>query len=433
MRKWDDEWNYYLLTIPAKHWRLVWPENTQDALHTRKKKLKRDITGGSRIMPEKPKDFDPERTPEELHEKLHQKLGELLTPGNFDPDNLPDGVDVSYHYGYIKNAEGEIEYTKPLPSVRRGKGTQEIFPPAVAANITPSRRKVPNRPYKTLFVFSDAQIDYRRIGEELVPIHDERAMRIARLICRDVQPETIVNLGDTVDLAALSRFKPDSDHFHRTLGPAFQRVHDMYAQLRSDNPKAKIIEVDSNHNKRLKDFVLGNMPQLYGVRQAGSEADDFPVMSYPHLANLKPLGVEWVSGYGAAEYVYGEDYDGPPIIFKHGTTMVSNGSTANKESKDNPETHVVRGHGHRLEKHTRTNRAGQYLTSLMIGAMAKNTGEVPSYHSGVSDMGEVVRYQENWQQSVLVIRDYAGYYQFDDIAIIDGRAFYNGREYRADE
>jgi hypothetical protein len=69
----------------------------------------------------------------------------------------------------------------------------------------------------------------------------------------------------------------------------------------------------------------------------------------------------------------------------------------------------------------------------MIGAMAKNTGEVPSYHSGVSDMGEVVRYQENWQQSVLVIRDYAGYYQFDDIAIIDGRAFYNGREYRADE
>jgi len=61
--------------------------------------------------------------------------------------------------------------------------------------------------------------------------------------------------------------------------------------------------------------------------------------------------------------------------------------------------------------------------------MCKITGEVPSYHSAVDDLGVPVRYQENWTQSVLVINDYDGDYQFDHIMIRDGKAYYNGKEY----
>lgn len=306
---------------------------------------------------------------------------------------------------------------------------REPFTPAVAARITPSRRKPVKRDYESIFVFGDAQIDYRRLDSgELLPIHDERAMKLARFICRDLQPNQIVNLGDTVDLAALSRFNPDSDHFHRTIGPSLQRIHDFYAELRSDNPNAKITEVDSNHNVRLKNYVLKHMPQLYGVRRAGS-SDEYPVMTYPYLANLQALDVNWVGGYGAAEYRHNDD-----LAFIHGNTAVSQGSTAAKLSKENPDRTIVQGHAHRAESFHRTDRNGRVLGAYVVGALCKTTGEVPSFWSAVDDNGQPVRYQENWQNSVAHIRDYGnGNYQFDHIMIRDGKAFYNGKEYNGEE
>lgn len=312
---------------------------------------------------------------------------------------------------------------------------EEQFTPAAPAIIRPSRRKAQVKPYDDIYVFSDAQIDYRRHEDgSLEPIHDERALRVSRMLCRDIQPSIIINLGDTVDLAVLSRFKPDSDHFHRTLGPAFQRVHDMYAELRADNPHARIIEVDSNHNTRLRDFGLKNAPQLYGLKQAGAAPEDWPVFSYPYLANLNPLGVEWISGYGAAEYLHGIGYDAPPIRFIHGQTVNSSGSTAAKESKLNPETHLVRGHSHSIETHHRTTRSGRYLSSIIVGAMCRIDGAVPSYHSAVSDRNRVVPRTEDWQNGVLHIRDFRnGDYEFTSIAIRQGIAYLNGKLYNGND
>jgi hypothetical protein len=349
----------------------------------------------------------------------------------------PDGAVVNYHIGYIKNSEGEIEYTRPLPSVRMADKSRrqlsDFISQADPVRIVYSRRKPVERDYKVLVAFGDNQIDYRLIDGIYVPIHDERVMRVTRMICQEYQPDVIVNLGDTIDLAGLSRFAPDSNHFQHSMNPAFNAVHQMYAELRADNPNARIAEVDSNHNTRLTKFMLKQAPELYGIRQAGVE-HEYPVMTYPFLANLGALGVEWYSGYGAAEMVYGQEYDAPPIIFRHGNTVVSNGSTASKESSQNPENHVVRGHGHRAETHHRTTRAGNYLTSMMVGCSCRVDGHVPSYHSAVDDRGTPVRTQENWQQGIAVITDYQdGTYQFDHVLINNGVARYEGRIFDGNE
>lgn len=309
--------------------------------------------------------------------------------------------------------------------------TNELVPDdyqAVAANIKPSTRKAPNRDYTSIFVFSDAQVGYRNINNEHIPIHDERAMRVARLLCRDIQPDVIVNCGDTADNAEFSRFKPDSPHFTGTMRHTMQRIHDYYAELRADNPTARIIEVDSNHNVRPRNWMLQNMPQLYDVTPAGTE-EEYPVWSYPFLANLKAVGVEWIGGYGSAEFQYSDD-----LLFRHGTDAVSNGSTAAKVSKKEPEFNVVQGHAHRAETYHRTTRSGKYLASVVVGALCHTTGEVPSYHSAVDDRNQVVKHQEDWVNSVMEIQDYGGgNYLFHHIYIRDGRSFYNGKEYTADE
>ena len=350
------------------------------------------------------------------------------------PDVNPDTHEIGFHVGYIKNKEGEIEYTQPLPSARpkkQGQQLSEFISQANPVKVNPSRRRPVQRDHKLIFAFSDSQIDYREIDGQLRPIHDERALNVVRLMCQDLQPETIVNLGDTVDLSSLSRFDKDSNHFEHSLNPAFNRVHRMYAELRADNPKSRIVEVDSNHNTRLRKFMLKNASHLVDLRQAGTDAE-YPVMSYPFLANLNAVQVEWIGGYGAAEFVYGEEYGAPPIVFKHGTLVGQN--VAQKEMRENPYTHVVRGHTHRPESTHRTMRNGHYLTYMIAGVTCSIIGDVPSVHSAVDDRGQVVRNQEPWQQGVVVITDYTdGTYQFDNILINNGISKYNGKVYDGNE
>jgi hypothetical protein len=417
--KWvgPDLWN--LLNLSLAELQVLYPAEQRNTLKGKRAYWKTKLLEGKIEMPEKPiSQPNPER--------------ETITQEEVDGSLVSE---ISGWYEMVtKNADGEAEVhrlykhstkKRPLP-----EDSFEAYAQAAPARINPSRRKVPLRDHKRLFVFSDAQIDYRRLPSgELEPIHDERALKVARLICCDVQPDEIINLGDTVDLAALSRFDPDSDHFQRTLGPAFQRVHDMYAEYRADNPHAKITEVDSNHNTRLKKFFLKNTGPLYGFNRPGAQEGEYPMFTYPYMTNLLHVNVEWVSGYGAAEYVYGDDYGKPPIIFKHGNSVASNSSTAAKESRENPETHVVRGHSHRTETAHRTTRSGNYLASIVVGALCRIDGAVPGYGTAVDDRGEVVKKQQNWQNSIMVIRDYDGDYEFQHVLIRDGVAHYNGRKY----
>lgn len=416
---------YYLLNDSWNDFHAKYPGIKYNTWKGKRGYYKKKIKNGEIEMPPKP-----EQEPTPTNDSGFE---DILRLHNLSPALANELEEKGFHVGFIKNKEGEIEYTIPLPHARGKRGPDmDQFEPATPARITPTKQKPTQRDHRLLFVFSDAQIDYRRIEDQLVPIHDERALKVAQMMCKDLRPDEIINLGDTVDLASLSRFSPDSDHFQRTLGPSFQRIHDHYAQLRADNPDAKIVEVDSNHNTRLKKFFLKNAPDMYGFRRPG-EDNQYPMFTYPYMANLGHVGVEWISGYGAAEYEYGEEYGKPSIIFKHGISVVSGGSTAAKESREHPYNHVVRGHSHRIESVYRTTRKGEYLGSFVVGAACKITGEVPSYHSAVDDEGQPVKFQENWQQGVMVIEDYEGDYQFYHVPIINGIAHFKGKEYKAEE
>ena len=413
---WVGEHLWNLLNYSVKELQSIYPGYNRNTLNGKRSYWNKQLREGKITMPPKP-----EREPVANEDILAQHG---LT--------APDGATISYHIGYIKNSNGEIEYTKPLPSVHPAQLGQrqelsDFISQADPVKISPSRRKPVQRDHKLIFAFSDSQIDYRDIDGELSPTHDERALNVVRMMCNFYRPDTIVNLGDTVDLSALSRFDKDSNHFEHGMQPAFNRVHRLYAELRSDNPQSRIVEVDSNHNTRLKKFMLKNAGQLYGLQQAGTEGQ-YPVMSYPFLANLQAVGVEWVSGYGGAVFVYGEEYGAPPIVFKHGSLVGQN--VAHKELVQNPEVHTVRGHTHRPEMAHRTMRNGHYLTSMIVGVTCSITGDVPSVYSAVDDRNQVVRNQEQWQQGIALITDYMdGTYQFDNILIRNGIAKYNGKTF----
>jgi hypothetical protein len=309
----------------------------------------------------------------------------------------------------------------------------EVYEPAVAANITPTKRKRAERMGKQILVFGDSQIGFHRVYDQegkdsLIPTHSESALSVLTQINAHERPETVVNVSDTVDLPEDGRFDPSSDSFHRTKEKTYQTAHNLYAQLRADNPDSRIVEVDSNHTARVQKAMMRKYPEWYGFKLPG---EDYPMMSYYRLANLAPLGVEFIAGYGAAEFVYGEEYGAPGIIFKHGTTTSSGaGATVRKESIQNPNHHVVRGHGHSYESIAQTTRNGDQLYYTQMGTTCDNKGVVPSYGSSMDDFGMPLHKQENWQNQLMMIEDFEdGTYNFNMINIANGIANYKGVRY----
>lgn len=305
------------------------------------------------------------------------------------------------------------------------------FDPIEPAKIRPSKARRIQRASRFILVYGDGQVDYRRIIDpitdesRLVPLHNVAMHEVIKQMNARYRPETTVNLGDFADMAALSRFDADSDHFHKTLGPSLRFIHDFYAQLVTDNPDGHHVETDSNHAIRPKKQVLRNMPALHDLVLPG---DDYPLMTYYRLANLGRLGIDFISGYGNAEFVYGEE-QGIPIVFKHGTHSSSNpGATVKKEAVENPEVHIIRGHGHAEEHVTMTDRKGRKYFYYMLGSACMNNGPVPGYHSSVDDHNQPTNYHNRrHSNSFMMIEDYGnGDYQIDLINVHNGRAFYRG-------
>lgn len=368
-----------------------------------------------------------------------EKVKELLDRAGITADQVGKIHHVSLWTGLRNNGEEtelvDMASVKFTPS--EANDLAERYKPIEPAVITPTTKERPERSSKLILVYGDGQVDYRRIIDpvtdemELLPLHDVAMHNVIKQMNAELQPETTVNLGDFADLSAFSRFPKDSDHFHKTLGPTARYIHDFYAQMRTDNPDALHVEVDSNHAQRIKKQTLATENPLYDFVIPGEE---YPVLSYYRLFNLGKTGLKFISGYGAAEFVYGEE-TGNPIVFKHGNHSSSNpGATVSKESKENPTVNIVRGHGHHDEEVRRTTRDGRQLFYKMLGSSCLNNGPVPGYDSAVDDHNRPVKKHTNHQNTFAVIEDFQnGHYTMTTIDVINGKAYYQGREYDGNE
>jgi len=342
----------------------------------------------------------------------------------------PDGQLSKTWEVAMRGKDGEWD-TTTLHSYDHATDPLEGFQPVEAARITPTRRRRQKVLAKRVLIYGDGQVDYRRIidpvtdVQELVPLHDVAMHRVIQQLNAKYQPETTVNLGDFADMSAFSRFPADSDHFHKTLGPSMRYIHDFYAQMVADNPKGHHVEVDSNHAIRPKRRVLEALPTMHDFVRPG---EDYPMMTYFYLANLGKLGIDFYSGYGAAEFVYGEEN---PIVFKHGNHSSSTpGATVRKEAAENPTVNVIRAHGHHDEEVRRTTREGRQLIYKMIGSSCLNRGPVPGFDSAVDDHNRPVKKYTNHQNTIAMLEDFQnGRYNLHTIDVQGGVGYFNGDEF----
>lgn len=323
----------------------------------------------------------------------------------------------------IKNAEGEIEVRRMTSDTFAPEsGTPTFLSQAAPTIIRPSRAKPRKRTDKLLADIGDLQYGFRRTERGLEPLHDERAIDVTLQAIKDAQPDLIVLGGDELDLGELSRWSPDSRDFIDTLQVSIDGLHKLLAQLRADNPNARIVNLDSNHIQRIGKFMLKNAYPLFGVRQANMP-DNWSVVSYPHLLRLNELDIEFYGGYPAEDFLINDR-----LSARHGDKASAKSSTAAMYLPE-LERSLLFHHTHRQESLTKTTQLGRYVTAFSFGCLTRTDGAVPSYGNGIDAKGRVVSRNENWQSGFGFVEYREGDYPFSQTPVLINRQ--DGYEARA--
>lgn len=278
----------------------------------------------------------------------------------------------------------------------------------------------------------DPQIGYRHLDSGPDPFHDESAMDVALQITAFLEEtdrlDTVINLGDFLDLPAQGRFEQEAS-FASTTQAAFDRGHLFLQQQRAAaGPKAKIILVEGNHDRRMEKFITANALSAFGLRRANTA--ELPSMSIPYLLRLDEIGVEYIDAYPAGAYWITER-----LRAIHGNKARSNGSTAAAYTNADPHISTIFGHSHRLEIQSRTvfNRDGAIRTTAVSpGCLCRVDGAVPSVNGSTHIDGSPAKYFENWQQGVAVVTVQPdGEFFTELIQIKDGQAWFRGQKFTA--
>lgn len=301
----------------------------------------------------------------------------------------------------------------------------------VVQPVTPVTMKVANVPAKPArrgldlsLKCADTQIGFRALADgTFEAFHDESALALFVEVARREQPESIVILGDFLDLPSQGRWAQEAG-FARTTQMALDRAYEWLAELRAVAPEASIHVIEGNHDKRMQNFIETNALAAFGLRKAGWP-DAWPVMSIPNLLRLDELGVTYYDAYPAATY-----WDNDLVRNMHGTRANSKGSTTAQYANDVPHLSLWVGHTHRVEITYKTviGPRGEAIETFVAnpGALCRNDGAVPSVHGAIHANGDSARIVEDWQQGIGVM-----YYNDTEAwpevyRIRDGKLLYKG-------
>jgi predicted phosphodiesterase len=362
------------------------------------------------------------------------KLADLLERNGIDLEDIGRVAKVNLWQGFHKNDNGDAEVVDLAgisfsPAWETGPQWPVIQPGPAVKLPARARAARPIVGFQTCVVLPDIQFGYFRLADgELEPIHDERALSVALKVIQMERPSLVVMVGDNLDLCEMGKYRT-SPAFQRTTQATIDRATLFCAQVRNAAPESRIVWLAGNHEERLPNYILDNASAAFGLRK-GNTPQSWPVMSVPYLCRFDDHAVEYLPGYPASSFWINER-----LRVIHGDKVASGGSTAHKYLATE-RTSIIYGHIHRREwaERTRMDHDGpKTILAASPGCLARTDGVVPSTKGGVDLDGRPVNIAEDWQQGLAVVRFQpgAGRFAYEQVAIHDGWALHQGKEYTA--
>lgn len=275
------------------------------------------------------------------------------------------------------------------------------------------------RQTRQVFVYSDAQIGFLKNPEthEIDPIHDPKAMEVARKVMQSIQPDEVAIIGDWMDLSFASRWTQHAEFDAPNL--SIQAAYDYLCQIKTDaGPKLKKMTfVEGNHDQRLEKMLLEYNKVAMRIKRA-TDTSNWPVLSLPYLLRFDELGITTTGRYPGGDY-----FLLPDLVLTHAPPRSAEFNAS-----------VIHGHQHKLSisprvAHSSEGRKSYYMYDIGCLCQLGITSDpqrlmvtkVPS------DRGRT-----DWHQGFAVVNIVDGkipYHTVELVPIHNGKALYQGHVY----
>jgi len=275
---------------------------------------------------------------------------------------------------------------------------------------------------KSALVLPDTHWGFKRDQHtgKLTPFHDRRALGVALALAASYPFDTLIFLGDTLDLAEWSdKFTRTPDFYFTTQGAIIEAAW-WLARFRAALPAAEMGVIEGNHDERMRDAIARHLSAAYHLRPA-TEINLPPALSVPRLLGLDAINARWVG-----DYPNGEFWLNDRLVCIHGDKARAGPGDTAKAMVSNAVRSVVFGHIHRIERATRTldERDGsRVISAVSPGCLCRVDWTVPGHARG-----------QNWQQGLSVAHYKPdGWHAIETINIDEGSAVWAGNVYQSQD
>lgn len=315
---------------------------------------------------------------------------------------------VQLHYVSVRLLKKEPEAIEPVVQ------PVELYPPVV------QKRKGRVPAVKRALIAGDAQMGFRRRMHttELTPFHDRRIFDLITQMLTLERFDDVLLAGDWNDLSEWSAKFTAEPEFYWTTQPMIIEQAWWLSQWRQAAPNARFLYFEGNHDKRMRDLLVSNYKQAYGLRPE-DELRLPPSLSIERLLCLHKLEIEYLTGYPDNKFWLNEN-----LAVQHGDIVRNSTPGATSQAYLRKKTYTtIYFHTHRREMAAKTmeTSTGRYeQTAFSAGCCCHVDGRVPGSTS-----------ESQWQQGVCVVEYTDESENIIPVAINEGKAIYGGKQLQA--
>lgn len=262
----------------------------------------------------------------------------------------------------------------------------------------PKKRQRPRRfrrqrDFRMVVVFPDIHFGHA----------DKGAISAILRMCKDYQPDEVIQLGDLIDAKALGRW-PKSPEDLNGLQEEFDEARTFWANVKTICPKAKLVQLEGNHEHRLQK-CLWERAGLHSLRD----------LTVPNLMKLHEFGVHYYKRH--ERYWISKDLK---LLAMHGNQTNAYGGYSAKNEVDKRGVNFIAGHVHRLALSQKSTEL-ETLLGIECGHLT-----LPSHTEWLE--GKVA----NWQQGFVVLHLFPTWFHPTLVPITHGRFCFEGKVYSCD-
>lgn len=259
---------------------------------------------------------------------------------------------------------------------------------------------------------------YVFLGDQQAPYQDNALIEKVNLFLEEHKPHTIVNIGDTMDLPEISKYKKNPE---REASPqdSVDNAYKILKGQRKASENSRIVKLVGNHDVRLRDFSIEWVPEIYGLSQALQS--DF-VLGPKHLLRLDELQIELIGDNDA--YEHGQFNVSKYLAARHGWIATKGSGSSALKTLEHLGYSVVVGHTHRLSlvhktMHDINGKGKQILTAGESGCLCK-----------VEADGQGFAPSPDWQQGFITAQVYEdGFFKLDTAVYVNGNLLWRDNRY----